>query len=204
MPAGRPRAFDPDQALEVAMQVFWKKGYEGTTLPDLTEAMGINRPSLYATFGNKEELFRKALARYGTGPAACMKAAFELPTAREAVVKMLSSAADLQTDPQTPPGCMAVQAALACGDDADPVRQTLITTRNAYREALRARLEQAQAAGELPAQFDAAELAQYFVTIVQGMAVQAAGGATRADLQRVIDVAMYFWPSGEQSAPQAK
>jgi AcrR family transcriptional regulator len=194
MPAGRPRAFDPDLALEKAMQVFWEKGYEGTTLPDLTQAMGINRPSLYAAFGNKEELFRKALIRYGAGPAACLEKAMALPNARHAVEEMLASAADMQTNPANPAGCLAVQGALACGDEADPIRQELIKSRNDFRVTLQTRLERAQQENDLPQQFDPGELAQYFVTIIQGMAVQAASGATRDDLQRVIDLAMSIWP----------
>lgn len=194
MPAGRPRAFDPDEALEKAMQVFWKKGYEGTTLPDLTEAMGINRPSLYSAFGNKEELFRKALDRYGAGPGACLKKALALPTARQAVQAMLEGAADMQTNPENPGGCMAVQSALACGDAADPIRLALVQSRNQFRLTLQTRLEEASHHEQLPASFNPAELAQYFVTITQGMAVQAASGATREDLQRVINVAMNIWP----------
>ena len=201
MPAGRPRAFDVDQALEQAMQVFWKKGYEGTSLPNLTEAMGINRPSLYAAFGNKEELFRKALQRYGAGPAACLKKALELPTARQAVETMLAAAAEMQTDPSSPAGCLAVQGALACGEAADPIRQALIKSRNAFRETLEARLEQARTEGDLPANFAPTHLAQYYVTVLQGMAVQAASGATRVELQSVIKVAMSVWP---EASPESE
>src|SRR6266404_467975 len=113
---GRPRAFDIEKALERALQVFWEKGYEGTSLSDLTEAMGINRPSLYATFGNKESLFKKVLDRYGSGPAAFMREALEMPSARAAVERLLRGTADLVTGSSNPPGCLAVHAALSCGD----------------------------------------------------------------------------------------
>ena len=109
MPKGRPREFDTDGALDRALEVFWRKGYEGASLSDLTDAMGINRPSLYAAFGNKEELFRKVLARYVEGPAACVSKSLEEPTVRGVVEKLLSSAVDVVTDPKNPKGCLLVQ-----------------------------------------------------------------------------------------------
>ena len=101
-PNGRPRSFDFDDALDAAMQVFWRKGYEGASLSDLTQAMGINRPSLYAAFGNKNTLFRKALDRYAEGPAAYVAEALKQPTARAVTQKLLHGAADLLTDPAHP------------------------------------------------------------------------------------------------------
>src|SRR5207245_2576808 len=113
-PAGRPRSFDLDKALDAALQVFWRKGYEGASLPDLTEAMGINRPSLYAAFGNKEELFRTVVIRYIEGPAAFVRKALDEPTARAAAERLLTGAVDLVTDPKNPRGCLLVQGALVC------------------------------------------------------------------------------------------
>src|SRR5438067_5604399 len=113
-PVGRPRSFDIDKALDRALQVFWHKGYEGTTLSDLTQAMGINRPSLYAAFGNKEALFRKALDRYGEGPAAYVRAALEEPTARAVAERLLLGTVEGLTDPGHPTGCLMVQGALSC------------------------------------------------------------------------------------------
>ena len=109
MPKGRPRAFDTEKALDLALRVFWRKGYEGTSLLDLTEAMGINRPSLYAAFGNKEALFRKALDRYIAGPAAHTREALEESTARAVAERLLRGTADVLSDPRNPPGCLAVQ-----------------------------------------------------------------------------------------------
>src|SRR5262245_28573236 len=113
---GRPREFDAEEALERALYVFWRKGYEGASLSDLTEAMGINRPSLYAAFGNKEELFRKALDRYADGPAAFNRQALESKTARGVVECLLRGTAESVTDPCHPAGCLAVQGALSCGE----------------------------------------------------------------------------------------
>src|ERR1051325_5677143 len=132
MPPGRPRNFDTEKALDQALNVFWRKGYEGTSLPDLTKAMGINRPSLYAAFGNKQSLFKKVLHRYTTGPASYIHAALAEPTARLVAEKLLEGAVENLTNPSHPRGCLAVQAALACGDHADCMRQELIR----HREAL--------------------------------------------------------------------
>src|SRR5215469_12846659 len=115
-PRGRPRSFDVEKALDRALEVFWRKGYEGATLSDLTGAMGINRPSLYAAFGNKEALFRKALDRYIEGPAQYVAAALERRTAREVALALLEGLIQLLTDPHYPGGCLIVQCALTCGD----------------------------------------------------------------------------------------
>jgi AcrR family transcriptional regulator len=195
MPIGRPRAFDMDTALDRALQVFWRKGYEGTSLSDLTKAMGINRPSLYAAFGNKEALFRKALDRYVEGPAAYTRTALDEPTARAVVERLLRGVVGLLTNPRHPPGCLAVQGALACGDAADSIRRELISRRMAGEAALRQRFERAIADGDLPFDADPADLARYVVTITQGMAVQAAGGASREELRRVVEMALRAWPA---------
>src|ERR1700687_5007434 len=136
---GRPRSFDSYKALDAAMQGFWRKGYEGASLSDLTQAMGINRPSLYAAFGDKETLFRKALDRYAEGPAAYVHEALKLPTARAVTQQLLSGAVDLLTDPRHPTGCLMVQGALVCGEAADCIRQELVTQRLAGQAAVRRR-----------------------------------------------------------------
>ena len=146
---GRPRAFDVDKALSAAMKVFWKKGYEGASLPDLTKAMGINRPSLYAAFGNKEALFRKAMERYIDGTACHVSEALAEPTARGVVKKMLLASIELVTNPRNPRGCFMVQSALACGEDADPLRREMAKRRAETVVALRERFERAVAEGEV-------------------------------------------------------
>src|ERR1700732_2110079 len=128
---GRPRSFDIDGALDRALRVFWRKGYEGASLSDLTKAVGVSRPSLYAAFGGKEALFRKALDRYLNGPAAYTQEALKEPTARAVVQRLLRGAADLNTAPRNPGGCLTVQGALACGEAGDSIRQELA----AYRAA---------------------------------------------------------------------
>jgi AcrR family transcriptional regulator len=195
VPKGRPREFDVDRALDRALELFWRKGYEGTSLPDLTRAMGINRPSLYAAFGNKEQLFRKALDRYAEGPAAYVRAALDEPTARAVAERLLGGAVELLTDPRNPRGCLMVQGALACSAAAESVRRELASRRAAGEDALRRRFERALAEGDLPADTDPADLACYVVTVIRGMAVQAAGGAGREELRRVAETALRAWPA---------
>jgi len=192
---GRPCAFDKDKALERALLVFWQRGYEGTALSDLTRAMGINRPSLYAAFGNKEALFRKAVDRYTEGPAAYVREALDQPTARAVAERLLRGAADLQADPRTPRGCLIVHGALASGKKAGRIRRELISRRAAGVAALRERFERAKVDGDLPADADPPALARYLATIVHGLAVQGAGGASRAELGQVIETALRAWPA---------
>jgi AcrR family transcriptional regulator len=185
---GRPREFDADQALDRALEVFWRKGYEGASLAELTEAMGINRPSLYAAFGNKEALFRKALDRYADGPAAYTREALAAPTARAVIDRLLLGAADALTDPCNPPGCLGVQGALSCGEAAESVRDELCSRRTSFEMELRRRFERARSEGDLSADANCADLARLIMTVVQGMSVQAAGGATRKDLRKVAEM----------------
>lgn len=194
MQAGRPRAFDIDEALDRALRVFWQKGFEGASLPDLTAAMGINRPSLYAAFGNKEALFRKALDRYAEGPAAAALAALEEPKAFDAMRLLLQRSVESLTCPDNPRGCLIVQGALSCGDAAADIKTELAQRRAATEAAIRARLERAHAEGDLPSHTSPADLARFIATLLQGLAVQAAGGAPRAELEAVVDLALAAWP----------
>ena len=191
---GRPRAFCVAQALDRALQVFWEKGYEGASLSDLTAAMGINRPSLYAAYGNKEELFRKALARYAQNVESFLGEHLARPTAREAVESLLGALVDALSCPDNPQGCLTVRCHLAGTEAAESVRHELARQRQRSEALLRGRLEQAQAEGELPAGADPGDLARYFATVQQGMSVQAAGGATHEQLRGVVRTALAAWP----------
>jgi AcrR family transcriptional regulator len=194
MAGGRPRAFDVDEALDRALEVFWRQGYEGTALSDLTAAMGINRPSLYATFGNKEALFRTVLDRYADGPASFAARALELPRARDVVEALVYGAIELTTGPDTPLGCINVRTAQACGPDADPARHEAMTRRAADHAALRRRLRRAQAEGDLPPSADPDALAEFITTFMDGIAVQASGGTSREDLRDAAALALRVWP----------
>jgi AcrR family transcriptional regulator len=195
-PIGRPREFDAEEALDKALMAFWRRGFEGTSLSDLTKAMGISRPSLYAAFGNKETLFRLALDRYAElGPGAIQRTALAEPTARRVVEMLLRSAAAGLTDPDHPAGCMAVQGALSCGEASDAIRQELCERRSAGEMELRQRFERARSDGDIAPDSDPAALARYVSTLLQGMSVQAAGGATREDLLDVAEMALKSWPA---------
>jgi AcrR family transcriptional regulator len=191
---GRPREFDLDQALENALHVFWEKGYEGASMADLTEAMGITKPSLYAAFGNKEELFRKALDSYVEGPAGYTKQALEQPTARAVVEHLLYSEVDAVTDPECPAGCLSINGALTCGEAAESIKQELRIHRARFESDLRERLERAKSDGDLPGTADPAALARYIATIAQGLAVQAVGGTTRDELKKTVEMVLMTWP----------
>ena len=191
---GRPRGFDPEKALDRALKVFWKHGYEGASLTDLTEAMGINRPSMYAAFGNKEELFRKVLDRYGKSAGAYQQEALKEATARGAVEKILFGSAEALGDARSPRGCLLVQGGLACADESNAVRRELCARRGEGEAAIRDRLERAKAEADLPAGADTAELAGYVTAVLQGMSVQAAGGARREKLRKIAERAMAAWP----------
>jgi AcrR family transcriptional regulator len=191
---GRPRAFDADRALDRALAVFWRNGYEGASLPALTKAMGINRPSLYAAFGNKEALFRKAVDRYDAGPARYTRKAIKEPTARKVVEALLTGIVALLTRPQNPGGCLLVQGALVCGENGKRVRQEMASRRAAGVAAIRRRFQRAIDEGDLPADTDAQGLARFVATVMHGLAVQAASGASRKELLRVKDMFLRMWP----------
>jgi AcrR family transcriptional regulator len=194
-PIGRPRGFDADEALERAVQVFWEQGYEGASLTDLTHAMGITRTSMYAAFGNKEELFRKALERYTEGPASYAARALREPTARQVATAFLNGSVRATTRPGGPAGCLGVQGSLAAGDPGRNARDDLVAWRNDGTLRLRDRFQQALDEGDLPTDADPEVLARYLMTVANGIAVQAASGATRGELQQVADMALGNWPS---------
>ncbi|WP_380165609.1 TetR/AcrR family transcriptional regulator [Jannaschia sp. R86511] len=193
-PAGRPRGFDTEEALEQAVRVFWSQGYEGASLEELTRAMGITRTSMYRAFGNKEALFRTALQRYTRTTASYVVQAVERPTAREVAVAFLHGAACATTQPGHPVGCLGVQGALATGTSARWSQDVLAEWREQGTAHLQARFERAVDDGDLPGGVDCRLLACYLMTVSNGIAVQAAGGTPRTELMAVADVALHPWP----------
>jgi AcrR family transcriptional regulator len=187
---GRPRGFDENAALDAAMRVFWEKSYEGATLADLTSAMGINRSSMYAAFGDKAALFRRSMERYREGPMRYMRDALEKPVLRDALASLLHGTVLFLSQPGHPRGCFSVQAALACGADAKPIQQAMVEWRQAGEEALRKRFAKAQRAGELPRDISPADLARFITTVMAGLAVQAVNGASREEMIRTADLVL--------------
>ena len=191
---GRPREFDVDEALTAALLVFWSKGYEGASLTDLTEAMGITRPSLYAAFGNKEALFRSALDLYEREKLEYTRHALEAPTAKGVAERLLRGAIDAQCSEAEPKGCLGVISSVACSGEAEAIREHVIARRASSHKALIERLERARHEGDFPTETDVGGLTGYLFAILQGMAVQAGAGATRADLEKVVDTSLAMWP----------
>ena len=189
---GRPRGFDTTAALDAAMRVFWEKGYEGATLTDLTDAMRINRSSMWAAFGNKEELFKKAFERYLATYQGYIRKALEKPTIREVIESSLRGTVDFLATPGNPKGCLSVHGALAVGDEADPIKQWLIQLRKNGLSLARKRFEQAKKSGDLGEDVDPAALTRYVAALIQGLGVQHASGATKAELMRVVDTALQY------------
>jgi AcrR family transcriptional regulator len=157
--------------------------------------MGINRPSMYAAFGDKEQLFRKALDRYDEGPSAFMRDAFNEPRARDAMNKILLGVVEGLSNPKNPKGCLLVQGALACSDESKGIRQELIERRTANEAQIAKRLKRAKAEGELPDEVNPVDLARFYVTVMRGLAVESATGASRGELTRVVETAMKAWPT---------
>jgi AcrR family transcriptional regulator len=191
---GRPRAFDRDEALRRAMEVFWEHGYEATSMSHLTAAMGISSPSLYAAFGSKEELFREAVAYYNDTLGATAAAELrERPTAREAISAVLRHHAIVFCDPDNPRGCMIVLAATTSGDDTRSVHEYLAQWRMALETDFRERVERGIAEGDVPAGADAAAIAAFYNTVNHGMAIQARDGADVKKLSSIAEGAIAAW-----------
>jgi AcrR family transcriptional regulator len=192
---GRPREFCVDHALAQALRVFWTKGYDGASLTDLTEAMGITRPSLYAAFGNKESLFRKALDLYEREKMAYVGQALAQPTARQVAETMLRGAVDNVCGGDSPHGCMRVIASVNCGP-AESIHDEIIQRGNLAKQAMIERFDRAKAEGDLPANINSEGLTRCLIAFLQGVSIQANMEASRKDLDLLVDTALTLWPSG--------
>jgi AcrR family transcriptional regulator len=190
---GRPRAFEIDDAIDKATGLFWRNGYEGTSLNDLTKAMGISPPSFYFAFGSKEALFRKVIERRNPELLKLAETALRKPTPRAVAKHFLRGYADILTDPRHAPGCLALNSALPC-TAADPVRDWLAELRGQMRTAFRDRFAQARGGEGLPSGLDADSLSRLVLVIAWGMAVEAGSGASRKELRRTIALALPAWP----------
>ncbi|WP_413735756.1 TetR/AcrR family transcriptional regulator [Sodalis sp. RH21] len=193
---GRPKQFDRDIALDKALEMFWRHGYEATSMADLVDATGAKAPTLYAEFGNKEGLFRAAVERYVTKFAEKGKALLTRPgsTVSEAIESFLRAAAVMFTDKTLPSGCFIICTSAALSASSEDVAQLLRTRHHLQENTLREFLSARQANGELPAQTNTAVLAKYLACTLQGMSVQARDGATHEDLDSIVSTLMAVWP----------
>lgn len=192
---GRPREFCVEHALAQALRVFWSKGYDGASLSDLTEAMGITRPSLYAAFGNKESLFRKALDLYEREKLAYIGRSLAQRTSRQVAEAMLRGAVDNMTGRDEPHGCLQVLTEITCGSEAQSVRDEVMARGRIVHQTMIERFERAREEGDLPANIDPAGLADLLKALFQGLSVQATNGATREELDRLVDTSLKMWPT---------
>lgn len=193
-PLGRPRKFDKEIALEKAMEVFRRKGYEATSISDITKELGINRPSVYSAFGNKEELFAKALVKYIEGPIAYLNEVLSEKTSREVVRKMLMQSVDLLTSLDHSKGCLVIQSSVSSELEAAGIQQKIVESLNQNEENIKERFKQAIKEGDLPETCDAALLAVYVTTVHKGLSIQAANGAAKEALYGVVETVMQGWP----------
>jgi AcrR family transcriptional regulator len=195
---GRPRQFDQERALDLALEIFWRQGYEGTSIADLVAAMGITAPSLYAAFGTKEQLYRRVLDRYLEGLGRSLRDALQTePTAYGVVKRFLYASARLFADGKNPPGCLISCGVLTCAPENRSVAAAVASDRAASLLALRKRFQAATKTGELPPDTDSAQLARFYGAIIQGMSVQALDGANVAALRSIVEVALRAWPGAK-------
>jgi AcrR family transcriptional regulator len=199
---GPPKAFDVDTALDAAMFVFWQKGFDGTSLSDLTEAMGINRPSLYATFGDKQSLFHRAVDRFVERGRSIFVESEAESTARRFAERLLRGQADLYTNPRLPPGCFLIQSAISTSTPSQAARRETAERRHLNEMAVRRHLERVDRIHQLPPGITPSELAAYLASVGNGLAIRAADGAKREELHRIVDLALAFWPAADGSATE--
>ena len=192
---GRPRAFDTEAALDAAIQVFWRYGYEGASLTALTEAMGINRPSLYAAFGSKSQLFQAAVRRYAEVDMAYVRDALEQPTARAVVEAFLFANAAALTRPDRPAGCLSIQGGLSVAPESEAIATFLASSRLGGERALAERFRRAVAEGDLAGTSDLEALARFVMALSEGHAVHAAAGVPREQLEASARVALTAFPA---------
>ncbi|MDX4954556.1 TetR/AcrR family transcriptional regulator [Delftia acidovorans] len=201
--AGRPREFDRDQALERAMLAFWRRGYEGTSMADLVQALGIASARIYAAFGSKQDLFREAVQRYEAGDGGFAdRAMAQEPRVRDALARVLRDAVATYTDDAHPLGCMVVTAATNCAEENEAVAAWLAEHRRLRTQSLIDRLQRALDEGELRAGTDVQALGDFYATQLHGISVQARDGVPRERLLAAVQTALLLLDTALEPALQ--
>jgi AcrR family transcriptional regulator len=195
MGRGRPRQFDKEKALDTALELFWRHGYEGTSISLLAERIGVNVPSLYAAFGNKESLFLQAIERYSELNGRIYHESFKKKTAREVAFAILIGEVELVTQRGRPDGCLMVQGALATSPESEKISEMMAGMRGMAERWMAERFERAKEENDLPADADPKSLASYIMTLNSGLAVQAKSGVGKKQLLKVVEIAMQNWPN---------
>lgn len=195
MSRGRPRKFDKEKALNTALKLFWEHGYEGVSVALLANEIGINIPSLYSAFGNKEALFIKAVEHYGELNGKMYHDAFKKKTAKEVAKAILLGEVELVTRRGSPDGCLMIQGALATGPEAKSVQLMMARQRKLAEKWVEERFKRAQKDGDLPKSANPAHLASFIMTLNSGIAVQAKSGSTKKELEHIVEIAMKGWPA---------
>ena len=195
----RPREFDEDEVLLAALRLFWEKGYEGTSLSDLMEAMGLTKSSLYKAFGSKETLFWRVVDRYNRDFLGFRLEALAEPTPRRIAERLLYGMIGLHSGERTPNGCLELNAALACSTITEPIRQQLLRSRERFRLDLRDRFEETVATALLPPGMTSDDAASLVISLIQGLAVQAKAGNPQETARRVVHAALLSWPEPDNT-----
>jgi AcrR family transcriptional regulator len=188
--AGRPTGFDIERALDMAMRLFWERGYEGTSMADLSQKMGIHPSSIYAAFGDKQDLFALAAKRYIDVPAQYMVRALEQPTFRDFILAAFDNTVEFLGSKEHPSSCFTLTGAISCGADTEPAKILMREMRLQNEAAIKARLLKARKAREFPREENIDDYTRYLSSLLSGLAVQAANGSTRAELRRTAEVAL--------------
>ncbi|MFZ0580159.1 MAG: TetR/AcrR family transcriptional regulator [Candidatus Acidiferrales bacterium] len=189
---GRPINFDKDAALDAAMLLFWERGFEGTSMADLTQAMGLNPSSIYAAFGDKQALFALVARRYVDDPAQYAARALAKPTLKGVLRALFDNTVEFLTTPGHPPSCMSLAGAIACSVNATPAKQLMTEIRKQNEADIKSRLVKARKSGELPKQINVDDFTRYLSTILAGLSIQAANGSTKAELKRTAEMALRY------------
>ncbi|MGA7187811.1 MAG: TetR/AcrR family transcriptional regulator [Candidatus Acidiferrales bacterium] len=189
---GRPINFDKDAALDAAMLLFWERGFEGTSMADLTQAMGLNPSSIYAAFGDKRALFALVARRYVDDPAQYAARALAKPTLKGVLRALFDNTVEFLTTPGHPPSCMSLAGAIACSVNATPAKQLMTEIRKQNEADIKSRLVKARKSGELPKQINVDDFTRYLSTILAGLSIQAANGSTKAELKRTAEMALRY------------